>query len=94
MFVIFLKFARNKSRAPEFMAAHNEWIKQGFEDGVFLVTGSLAGGAGGAILAHGLPLEKLQSLLNADPFVAQGVVTPEIHEFKPGRTAPGLEFLT
>ena len=41
MFVILLKLSENKSKASEFMDGHNEWIKQGFEDGVFFLVGSL-----------------------------------------------------
>jgi uncharacterized protein YciI len=39
MFVTFLRFAKNRTAAPEFMAAHNDWIAQGFADGVFLCRG-------------------------------------------------------
>src|SRR5688572_23755821 len=51
MFVITLRFA-DKTKAPQFMDGHNAWIKRGFDDGVFLLVGSLQPNAGGAILAH------------------------------------------
>jgi len=35
MFLISLKFSENIESAPKFMAAHNDWITQGFADGVF-----------------------------------------------------------
>ena len=40
MFVVLLKFAANKARAPELMEGHKAWIDQGFADGVFLLTGT------------------------------------------------------
>ena len=41
MYVVLLKFAENKSRAGDYMQDHNAWIKQGLDDGVFLLVGSL-----------------------------------------------------
>ncbi|ASY59217.1 hypothetical protein SS05631_b51250 (plasmid) [Sinorhizobium sp. CCBAU 05631] len=52
MFVTFLRFADNRSAAPEFMAVHNDWIARGFTDGVFLCVGSFQPAVGGAIIAH------------------------------------------
>ena len=53
MFIILLKFSENKSKAGDHMDGHNQWIKQGFEDGVFLLAGSLpvARGCGAGRLA-------------------------------------------
>ncbi len=93
MYVIFLRFGENAGAAADHMAAHNAWIAKGFEDGVFLCVGSLDAG-GGAVLAHGEDRAALERRIQADPFVAEGVVTPEIHEVAPGRTAPALDFLT
>lgn len=52
MFIVFLRFSDSKSQAGEFMEGHNAWIKSGFDDGVFLVAGSLQPGAGGGIVAQ------------------------------------------
>jgi len=46
MFIVLLKFSDNKGQAGEFMEGHNEWIKRGFDDGVFLLVGSLQPGLG------------------------------------------------
>jgi uncharacterized protein YciI len=93
MFITLLKFARNRAAAPEFMAAHNEWIAKGFADGVFLCVGSLTPAAGGAIIAHGESRDDHEARVAADPFVVQGVVTAEIHEVDPKRTTEALGFL-
>jgi len=52
IFIILLKFTANKSQASEFMVGHNEWIEQGFKDGVFLVVGSHKPNLGEGILVH------------------------------------------
>ncbi len=93
MFVVTLKFSANKARAPQLMAGHNEWIGRGFADGVFLLAGSLAPGAGGAVLAHNVSRAALEARLAEDPFVAEDVVRPEIAEIAPGRTDDRLAFL-
>ncbi len=93
MFVVLLKFSEQKARAGEFMEAHNAWIQRGFDDGVFLLVGSLQPAAGGALLADGADREELQRRLDEDPFVVHGVVTAQIHEITPGRVDQRLSFL-
>jgi uncharacterized protein YciI len=93
MFITFLKFAENRSAAPEFMAAHNEWIAKGFADGVFLCAGSLQPAAGGAILASGESRTAHDARIASDPFVVQGIVTAETYEIDPKRTVPALDFV-
>lgn len=93
MYVVFLKFAANRADAPRHMDGHNAWIRQGFEDGVFLLAGSLVPGVGGAVLVRGEPREALEARVAADPFVKEGVVSAEIHQIAPGRTHEGLAAL-
>ncbi|MDW9739960.1 hypothetical protein GOB78_03130 [Sinorhizobium meliloti] len=85
MFATFLRFAENRTGAPDFMPAHNDWIAQGFADG--------GAAAGGAILAHGESRDAYDARIAADPFVVQRVVTAETYEIDPKRTAPVLDFL-
>ncbi|OZG71743.1 hypothetical protein BTA51_19070 [Hahella sp. CCB-MM4] len=93
MFIVLLKFSENKSMAREFMEGHNEWIRRGMDDGVFLVVGSLQPNQGGGIVAHNTSMEELQNRVNDDPFVAERVVSAEILEITPGKVDPRLSFL-
>jgi len=93
MFIVLLKFSDNKSRAGEFMEGHNAWIKRGFDDGIFLVVGSLQPNQGGAIVAHNITMPDLQNRVNDDPFVAENVVTVEILEITPAKADERLSFL-
>ncbi|RLT96747.1 YciI family protein [Ketobacter sp.] len=93
MFIVLLKFSAHKAKAPELMADHNAWLQQGFDDGVFLLAGSLQPQLGGSILAHNTQREALLQRVEEDPFVAHGVVSAEILEISPGRTDPRLAFL-
>ena len=93
MFIVLLKFSENKDQASQFMEGHKEWIKRGFDEGVFLLAGSLQPNMGGGILAQNASLSDLQSRVNEDPFVAENVVSAEIIEITPSITDERLEFL-
>jgi len=85
MFIVLLKFSTNRGQAGQFVDGHKDWIKRGFDDGVFLVVGTLQPHQGGGILAHNISLAALQSRVNQDPFVAENVVSAEILEIAPSR---------
>ena len=93
MHVVLLKFSTNKHQAGKFMEGHKAWLKRGFDDGVFLLAGSLEPGLGGGILAHNMSSDDLQRRVNDDPFVAENVVKAEILELDPGKVDERLQFL-
>lgn len=93
MFIVLLKFSDNKGQAGEFMEGHNEWLRRGFDNGVFLLGGSLQPNLGGGIVAHNTTLSEIQNRVNEDPFVAQNVVKAEIYEITPAKVDERLDFL-
>lgn len=93
MFIVLLKFSDNKGQAGQFMEGHNDWIKRGFDDRVFLLVGGLQPNLGGGIVAHNTTLSDLQSRVNKDPFVAENVVGAEIIEITPAKADERLQFL-
>jgi glutathione S-transferase/uncharacterized protein YciI len=93
MLIVLLRFSNNKSVAGQFAAAHGDWIKQGFDDGVFLLVGSLQPHLGGGIVAQHLTRAELEARVAADPFVAHDIVKAEIFELVPSRADPRLDFL-
>lgn len=93
MFIVLLKFSENKNKAGEFMDGHNQWIKSGFDDGVFILVGSLQPNQGGAVIAHNITLPELQDRVNKDPFVAENIVSSEILEIDPKKADDRLNFL-
>ena len=93
MFVVTLKFSTNKAKAPVLMDGHNAWIKRGFDEGIYLLTGSIQQSAGGAVLAHNTSRADLEARVQEDPFVVEEVVTADILEISPGRTDDRLAFL-
>jgi uncharacterized protein YciI len=93
MFVVLLRFSNNKSDASRFMQDHNEWIKRGLDDGVFVLVGSLQPNAGGAVVAHNTTFSELRTRISTDPFVEHDVVRAEILEIAPSKTDERLTFL-
>ena len=93
MFIVLLKFSNNKKQAGQFMDGHKEWIKRGFDDGVFLLAGSLQPQLGGSIIAHNISLSDLQNRVDGDPFVVENVVSAEILELSPSLADDRLKFL-
>jgi len=99
MFVVFLKFAENRAAAAQHMADHKAWLQRGFDEGAFLLSGSLnpdsdTGSGGGCILAIGASIDAIRDRVAEDPFVAEAVVRPEIVEMTPSKAVDALGFLT
>ncbi len=93
MYIVFLKFSENKENAPQFMEGHKNWIKQGLDENVFLLVGSIEPNAGGAILAHNVSREEIQARVEEDPFVKDNIVKAEIIHISPAQVAKKLQFL-
>jgi uncharacterized protein YciI len=93
MFIVLLKFSDAKERASQLMEGHKQWIKRGFDDGVFVLVGSLQPNLGGGILAHNTSPSELLRRVNEDPFVIENIVSAEILEIEPARTDDRLRFL-
>ena len=93
MFIIEFKFSENKDQAGEFMQGHNDWLQQGFEDGVFILAGSLVSSQGGFVIANNISGNELSARLAKDPFVKENIVTVDIREINPARADTRLSFL-
>lgn len=93
MFVVTLKFSKNRNRAGELMAEHKAWIQRGFDQGFFLMVGSLQPSQGGGILAHQVSRDDLERFVSTDPFVAEEVVSADVLEITPARLDERLNFL-
>ena len=93
MFIVLLKFSDNKDQAGEHMDGHNRWVKNGFDDNVFILAGSIKPGLGGVIFAHNTSPEEIEGRVNNDPFIINKVVTADILDISPAKTNEDLQFL-
>lgn len=85
MFIILLKFSENRQHASKFMEAHMKWLEQGFDDGVFILAGSIKPNLGGAIIAKNSSIELIKYRANQDPFVIEKIVESEVIEISPSK---------
>ena len=93
MYIVLLRLA-DGAKVPEHVSGHREWLQQGFDDGVFVLTGGIPRVGGGAILATGLTVDELTARLARDPFVVHGVVTtPDVTELDVTMSDTRLAFL-
>lgn len=93
MFVILLTYLRPVEEVDRFLDAHKSWVRQGFNDGVFLLSGGQRPRVGGVLLAHGVMRETLESRVSSDPFVVEGVASATVIEGVPSTVDPRLSFL-
>jgi uncharacterized protein YciI len=93
MFIVFLRFSADRSRAGVLLEAHNDWLRRGFDQGLLLIAGSLQPGLGGALIAASADRAVIEAFVAEDPFVAEGLVAAEIHEIAPKRMDERLAFL-
>lgn len=97
MHLVLLRFGPHRDRAAQHLAGHKAWLQRGFDDGVFVLAGSLGDAQGdaqgGAVLAHRESIGDLRERLAQDPFVAEAVVQAEIVAIEASRVDERLSFL-
>lgn len=93
MFIVLLRFAENRDQVAAHLDGHRAWLRQGFDEGVFLLAGRLVPELGGGLLAAGCTRDEIEARVKADPFVAGKVVTAEILEMEPALAGPQMRAL-
>ena len=73
------------------MREHMAWLNEHYASGRFVVSGRRVPRTGGVILARGDDREEIERIAAADPFVAGGVATCEVVQFRASQTAPGFD---
>ena len=90
MFVVSLTYKVPLEEIDRLGPAHREWLKQGYADGTFVVSGPKRPRTGGIIVARG-EIEALWARLAEDPFAKAGAADYEVTEFAAALIADGLE---
>ncbi|MBP1859068.1 YciI family protein [Rhizobium herbae] len=93
MFILSLTYTAELSEVDRHIEPHMDWVKDGYDSGVFLASGRKIPRTGGIIFARGTRAE-IDARVAADPFTIHGVADYDITEFAVTRTAPGLEALS
>jgi uncharacterized protein YciI len=93
LFIVILEYTAPLTEIDTALEAHRAWVRQGYTDGVFLVSGPQTPRKGGAILAHNIDRAALESRLALDPFHAAGLAKHYVYEMSPRFADPRLSFL-
>jgi uncharacterized protein YciI len=80
-----------EQRAPELIAAHRQFLQQGYEAGRFLLSGPTIPPKGGVLIARAQSLEELKAFLADEPYCKAKVMQfSKITEFSPVQHQPIL----
>jgi uncharacterized protein YciI len=93
MFVLLLTYIKPLDEVDALMRKHMAWLNEQYDAGRFIVSGRRLPRTGGVILARGDDREEIEALAAGDPFVAGGVATCEVIQFRASQTAKGFEAL-
>ena len=91
MFVIVLSYVKPLPEVDALMRRHMAWLNEQYAAGRFVVSGRQIPRTGGVILARGDDRDEIDAIAARDPFVAGGVATAEIIQFRASQTADGFE---
>jgi uncharacterized protein YciI len=93
MFIVTLTYLKPVADIDALMHDHVEWLKTGYDEGLFIASGRRVPRTGGVIIARSGDEEKLRATLARDPFVIHEAARFDLVEFTPSMTAPGAEVL-
>ena len=91
MFVVLLTYRRPIEDVEKYLAEHVTFLNAQYDAGVFIASGRRVPRTGGVILASGVEKEKIEEILELDPFKREGIADYEIVEFVPTKMKAGVE---
>jgi uncharacterized protein YciI len=91
MFVIELKYTAELVKIDARMKAHVAFLQKYYAAGTFLVSGRKIPRDGGIILAVGKDRAAIETIVAEDPFVAEGLATYRIVEFRASQRAADIQ---
>ncbi|GGY85894.1 YciI family protein [Pseudoduganella plicata] len=87
MFVITLTYSKPTEEIDALLAAHREFLREQYDNGVFLMSGRMVPRTGGIIIAQADSRADIEAIVELDPFHRAGAATYAITEFVPTMTA-------
>lgn len=93
VFVIKLTYVKPVDEVDRFLSDHKAWVKKGFDEGVFLLSGGLRPRTGGLLLALGNDRGAIETRVSQDPFIVNSVASACIMEVMPSSLDERLGFV-
>ncbi|MEO5755766.1 MAG: YciI family protein [Mesorhizobium sp.] len=90
MFVVSLNYKVPLTEIDRLQAAHVEWLKACYAEGIFVVSGPKRPRVGGIIIAQ-CSRDMLDARLAADPFAKAGAADYDVTEFTARMTTAALD---
>lgn len=93
MFIISLTYKVELTKVDLFLAEHIEYLDQQYAQGNFILSGPKEPRNGGVIIANVANREKLEEIIQADPFYREQLADFAITQMTPTKSAKELAFL-
>jgi uncharacterized protein YciI len=90
VFVIELTYRAPLPAIDARMPAHMAFLRRHYASGHFLVSGRQIPRVGGIILAVAESRDAMEAIMRQDPFVADGLATFRVIEFRASQKAPDI----
>jgi uncharacterized protein YciI len=90
MFIVLLTYQRPLAEIDRRMRAHVAFLEEGYRAGVFVASGRQVPRTGGVILAVAQSREELETRMDQDPFVREGLARFQVVEFRTSLHHPDL----
>ncbi|CAN7467385.1 YciI family protein [Pseudoduganella sp. LjRoot289] len=87
MFIIALTYLKPAEEIDKLLAAHREYLREQYDNGMFLMSGRMVPRTGGIIIATADSRADIEAVIELDPFNEAGAASYAITEFVPTMTA-------
>ncbi len=87
MFIISLTYLKPAEEIDALLAAHREYLREQYDNGMFLMSGRMVPRTGGIIIATADSKADIEAVIELDPFKEAGAASYTITEFVPTMTA-------
>ncbi|XLZ72294.1 YciI family protein [Massilia sp. SR12] len=90
MFIITLTYLKPAEEIDQLLAAHREYLREQYANGMFLMSGRQVPRTGGIILATADSRADIEAVIELDPFNEAGAASYAITEFVPTMAVDSL----
>jgi uncharacterized protein YciI len=90
MFIITLTYQQGPEQIDALLADHRAFLREQYDNGVFLMSGRMVPRTGGVIVATADSRADIEAVIELDPFKQAGAASYQITEFVPTMTADFL----
>ncbi|WP_415713261.1 YciI family protein [Maridesulfovibrio sp.] len=93
MYILNINYIKSLESIDSLLEEHIKFLEKYYSEGIFIASGRKIPRSGGIIFVKNITLEKLEKIINEDPFKREGAAEYEIIQFTPTMMAEGYEIL-